>query len=154
MDSAALNAGGGAWHADDDEGRHKRPAVVNLPDEVLDHFFGDFEISNHAISHRANGFHVYRSLAEHVLGLLADRIDNLATALRHIGNDRGFIELDALPLHIDQRVRCPEVNGHVRRQHAEEATNHVVPELFLERPSGFARHACAILYTAPYTICR
>ena len=105
-------------------GRDEGAADLHLLDEALDHFLGDFEVGDDAIAHRADGLHVDRRLAKHHLGFLADRVNDLAAVLVHIGNDRGFIELDAVTLHVDQRVRRPQVDRHVRGHQAEEFAEH------------------------------
>ena len=98
---------------------------MHFADEVLDHLLGNFKIGNHAITHRPDGFHIYWRLAQHGFGLITDCIDDLASALRHVGDNRRLIELDALSFHIDQCVRCSEINGHVCGQQAEKTSNHV-----------------------------
>ena len=123
---------------------------MHFPDEVLDHLLGDFEVRDHTIAHGPDGFHVQRRLAEHLLGLVADRIDDLAAALVHVGNHGGFIELDALALDVDERVRCPEVNGHVRGKHAEKATDHVYAAFLSGAASHLATRMCPIMIS-PYT---
>ena len=97
---------------------------MHFANEVLDHFLGDFEVGDNAVAHGADGFHVQRRLAEHLLGLVADGVDDLASALVHIGHNGRLIELYALSLYVDERVRRPEVNGHICREHAEKATDH------------------------------
>ena len=51
------------------------------------------------------------------------------------------------------RFQVDAVEGSVEFQ-AFQASLVLLRDLFLERPDGFARCACAILYTAPYIIRR
>ena len=80
---------------------------------MLDHFFGDFEISDDTISHRPNSADVARCLAKHDLGLITDSQHLLLATQGSDGDNRRLIENDPLALDIDQRVRCPQVNGDV-----------------------------------------
>jgi hypothetical protein len=54
----------------------------------------------------------------------ADGVDDLAAVLVHIRNDGWLIELDAVALHIDQRVRRTQVDRHVGRHEAEQFAEH------------------------------
>jgi hypothetical protein len=93
---------------------------MHLADEVLDHLFGDFEIGDDAVAHGPDRLDVAGRAAQHHLGVVADRADLLLAALDHgDGDDRGLVEDDAASLHIDQRVRRAEIDGHVARQHAD-----------------------------------
>ncbi len=83
---------------------------MNHFDELLQHLFGDREVGDHAVLHRANRLDVAGHLAEHLLGFLADRLDRalaVGAAFLPDRNDRGLIEHDAFAAHVDQRIRGP-----------------------------------------------
>ena len=66
-------------------------------------------------------------LAEHGLGLGADRLDGLLAvgpALVADGDDGGLVEHDALATHVDQRVGRAQVDGEVRREIATKGFEH------------------------------
>ena len=88
-------------------------AVVNLADEVLDHLLGDFEVGDDAVAHGADGLHVAGRAAEHLLGLDADGVDDLAAADVAQGDHGGFVQHDALALHVDEGVGGAEIDGDV-----------------------------------------
>ena len=92
---------------------------MHLADEVLDHFFRHFEIRDHAIAQGPNGRDIPRRPPQHELRLFTHR-QHLLTAT-HIGNSdhTRLIQNDAPALHIDQRIRGAEVNGHIGGQEAE-----------------------------------
>ena len=100
---------------------------MDLADEVLDHFFGDFEVGDHAIAKGPNGFHVTRCSAQHLLGIDAHGVDDLATANIAQGNHRRLIQHNALTLHVNQGVGGAKVYGDVVRDGAEEGRNHDGP---------------------------
>jgi hypothetical protein len=62
--------------------------------------------------------------AQHHLGFLADGQHLALAALRREGDDRRFVQDDASTLHIDQRVRCSEVDAHVSRKQPDDARQH------------------------------
>src|SRR5207253_11088279 len=54
-DGATLNLGGFAWNADQHtRARLQKAVFVNLVDKVLQHFFADAEVGDHAVLHRTN----------------------------------------------------------------------------------------------------
>ena len=98
-------------------------------DELLEHLLGDREVGDHAVFHRADGLDVARHLAEHGLGLFADRLDGfLAVGAAFVadGDDRRLVEHDAFATHIDQRVGGTEVDREVRREVATKRSKHGV----------------------------
>ena len=114
---AAFDLGRAAGHADDDaRAGRKQPALVDHLDELLEHLLGDGEVGNHAILHRADRLNIAGHLAQHGLGFLADGLDGLL-ALRPAfvadGDDRGFVQHDALVTHVDQRVGGTQVDGKI-----------------------------------------
>jgi hypothetical protein len=92
---------------------------MHLADEVLDHFFRHFEIRDHAISQGANGRDIPRRAAKHQLRFLTHRQHLLAATLIGNGDHARLIQNDAPALHIDQRIRGAEVNGHIGGKEAE-----------------------------------
>ena len=97
---------------------------MRLADEIFDHFAGGFEVGDDPVAHRADGFHVAGRAAQHLLGLDADRVDDLAAADVAQRHDGGLVEHDALALHVDERVGGAEVDGDVVRDNAEEGREH------------------------------
>lgn len=97
---------------------------MHLADEILDHFLGDFKVSDHAITHRTDGFHVARRAAQHLLGFDANGVNQLAAAdiaQRHNGR---LIQHDAPAFHIYQRIGRTKVDGDVVGKSAEEGLEH------------------------------
>ena len=88
---------------------------MHLANEVLDHLFRNFKVGNHAVAHRADGFDVARRTTKHHLGLIANSENLLLAALIDNGDHGRFVEHNAPRLHIDQRIRCPQVDGHIGR---------------------------------------
>ncbi len=128
LDGAALHLGGAAGHADDDaRARREQRARVHHLDELLDHLLGDHEVGDHAILHGPDGLDVAGHLAEHGLGLAADRLDDfLAVGAAFVadGDDGGLVEHDALVTGEDQRVGCAKINGKVGGEVPTESSEH------------------------------
>ena len=55
--------------------------MVDLFDEVTQHFLGDFKIGDHAVSHRSNGHDVARGATQHRLGITSHRQDVIGAFL-------------------------------------------------------------------------
>jgi hypothetical protein len=106
---------------------HEPLPVVNLADEVLDHLLGDFEVGDDPVAHRTDRFHVAGSAAQHLLGLYADGVDDLAAADVPQGHHGRLVQHDALALHVDQGVGGAEVDGDIVRDGAEEGLEHAGP---------------------------
>ena len=124
LDRAALDGGGAGGHADDHQRAREGAPVVNLADEVFDHFFGDFEIGDDAVAQRPNGADVTGGTAEHLLGFLTDG-ENLFLAFDFgDGDHRWLVQDDALALDVDQRVRGAQIDGHVRGENPEKSREH------------------------------
>src|SRR4029450_1138996 len=75
LDSPAFHLSNSGGNADDDARAHKTPSVLRLADEMLKHLFGDFEIGDDTVFHRADGHNIGRCAAEHILGLRANSLD-------------------------------------------------------------------------------
>jgi hypothetical protein len=127
LNRATLDRGRAGRHADDDHGIGEGTPVMHLADEVLDHLLCNFEIRDHAVAHGTDRFDIAGCAAQHHLGVVADCADMLLAAARHGGHDGGFVEDDAPPLHIDQRICGPEVDCHIARQKAEKTAEHAFP---------------------------
>ena len=98
---------------------------MHLADEVLDHLFRDFEVGDDAVAHRANGFDIAGGAPQHHLGVIADGTNGLLAAAGGDGGDHaGFIEHDAAPFDIDQRIRRPKIDSHVAGKRAKKTTEH------------------------------
>src|SRR5262249_5825886 len=110
LDGALLDAGDAARHADDDAGM-RETMLMDLLDEVPQHLLGDVEVSDDAVLERADRLDRPRGATEHPLGLDADRVD---LARRLVDRDHGRLRQDdAAPADVDERVRRPQVHGHV-----------------------------------------
>ena len=91
---------------------------------MLDHFLGDFEVGNHAVSHRADGADVARGLAEHDLGFFTDSKHLGAPAnLGHCHNRR-FVKHNTLALYIDKCVCRTKVNADVCCEYIKHRSEH------------------------------
>ncbi len=86
LDRAFFDLGDLGRHRNDDPRPHEERAAVRLADEVLEHLLGDLEVGDHAVLHRSNGLDVARCLAQHLLGLGADRFDPVGDPVD--GDDR------------------------------------------------------------------
>ena len=84
-----------------------------LADEFLDHLLGDFEIGNDAIAQRPDGLDIARCTAKHLLGFVADGKHAFLALGLDDRDDRRLVEDDVTTLDVDQRVRGPEVDGHI-----------------------------------------
>ena len=101
-------------HTDNHLGLGEIAALMNLANEMFDHFFGHVEIGNHAVAHRPDCLDRSRGPAQHQLGILTHGKHFLFAILELIGHDRWLIQDDALALHIDKRVCRAQINGHIR----------------------------------------
>ncbi|SUV85677.1 Uncharacterised protein [Bordetella pertussis] len=127
-DGAPLDLGRAARHADDDAragGQHI--ARVHHADELLEHLLGDGEVGDHAILHGADGFDIAGNAAQHLLGLVADGLDDflaIGPAFVADGDDRGFIQHDALAADVDQRIGGTEVDRHIAGKVTAQESEH------------------------------
>ena len=125
LNRAAFHRGRAGGHADDDHGIGEGAAVMHFADEMLDHFFGDFEIGDDAVAQRADGLDIAGRAAQHQLGLVADGAHGLlAAAGGDGGHHRRLIQHDAPAFDIDQRIRRPKIDGHVARKRAKKTAEH------------------------------
>jgi len=129
-------------HADDDlrlltEGG----TLVDLADEMLDHLLRGLEVGDDAFAHRADRLDRTGSPAQHQLGILAHCQNLFLAVLDVIGHDRRFVEDYPLALHIDERVRRPKVNCHVRRKKPAQKSRHFLLPLPTSRPARDSRRA-------------
>ena len=98
---------------------------MHLADEMLDHLLRDLEVGDHAVAHRADGLDIAGGSPQHHLGVIADGANGLLAAAGGDGsNHAGFIEHDAAPFDIDQRIRRPKIDGHVARKRAKKTAEH------------------------------
>ena len=72
LNGAAFNGGRAGRHTNNDLRIGEGAAVMHFADEVLDHFFGDFEVGNHAVTHRPDRLNITGRPAKHQLGLFPD----------------------------------------------------------------------------------
>ena len=106
---------------------------MHLADEMLDHLLRDLEIRDHAVAHGTDRLDIAGRPAQHHLGVVADRANMLFATPRHGGDDGGLVQDDSPPLHVDQRICGPEVDGHIARQYAEKIAEHAFPALPFQR---------------------
>lgn len=77
---------------------------MNLANKVLDHRLGHFEVSDHTVPKRPDGGNVARRAAKHLLGLVTDR-QNLLASSDHLYRDYGgLIQDDSLVAGIYESV--------------------------------------------------
>ena len=113
---------------------------MHLADEVLDHVFGNVEIGDHAIAQRTNRLDVAGRAAQHLLCLVAHG-QNLVLAL--IGRDRDhgrFVQHDAAPLDVNQRVGRAEIDGDIGGKEIEQFLEHRGYAVSLLSMSGVSPH--------------
>ncbi|MBP1725611.1 MAG: hypothetical protein H6Q51_909 [Deltaproteobacteria bacterium] len=106
-----LHLGDAGRNRHDETGSKQPSAVVRLPEEVLDHGTGDFEISDDSVLHGPDGRNLLGSSAEEVLGLPAygDHLPVLTAE----SNDRWLVEHDTLTLHVDEGVGRAEIHSQI-----------------------------------------
>jgi len=94
---------------------------VHALDEVLQHFFGDFEVGDDAILQGADGRDVAGRPAEHALGVHAHSNHRLGCAGSTNGDHRGLVKHDTALRHINQRVGGTEVDSEIGGEHPKKA---------------------------------
>src|ERR671910_940509 len=105
-----LDAGDARGNADDHP-RLAPPPVVRLADEVAEHLLADLEVRDDTVLERPDRLDVAGRAPDHALGLDADRD---GSPVAHVdGNDRGFVEHDALATPVDHGVGRAEIDRHV-----------------------------------------
>ena len=87
---------------------------------MLDHFFSDFEIGNHAIFHGPNGHNMARRTAQHIAGIITDGMNHLAAIANGKGHHGWLVENDITPFGVDKRVGCAQVNRDVGGKHVQQ----------------------------------
>src|SRR5438445_5560729 len=114
LDRAALDLGRAARHAHQHaRARTEHARAMHLLDELLEHLLGHGEVGDDAVLHRPDRDDVARRATEHALGVGADRRDRTRAAGAAIladRHDRGLVQDDALPAHIDKGVGRTEVD--------------------------------------------
>ena len=115
-DRAFFNGGRAVRHADDDLRFGEGGPLVDLADEMLDHLFRHVEVGDDAFAHGADRLDRAGGPAQHQLGVLTDGEHLLHAILDMIGDHGGFGEHDALALHVDQCIRGPQIDCHIRGQ--------------------------------------
>ena len=124
-------------HANDDLRIGKGAAVMHLADEVLDHFFRDFEVGDDAVAHGPDRLDVAGRAAEHHLSFLADGKNLLLAAFFDDGDNRRLVQHDPPPLRhgrrADRGVRRAEIDCHIGREHAEQTGKHAYSIPLTER---------------------
>ena len=78
--------------------------------ELLEHLLGDGEVGDHAILHGADGFRCCRERGQHLLGLVADSLDDFSLPLGPPSWRMATTEVhqhDALAADVDQRMAVP-----------------------------------------------
>ena len=125
-DGFALNLGGAAGHADNDARRGGKAAVIYFFDKLLEHFFGNVKVGNHAVFHRADGLNAARRAAEHFFGFGAHG-QNHAFAVRSIGlhgHHRGFVQNNAFAFNVNQGIGSAQIDGQVVGKIAGQKAKH------------------------------
>lgn len=95
---------------------------MNPLDEVAEHGFGDFEVSDHAVFHGTDGHNIAGGAAEHALGFLPDGQNVGGAGLD--GDHGGFTQDDALIPNVDEGICGPQVNANVVGKQAFKLREH------------------------------
>src|SRR3954449_284916 len=103
----------------------RKAILVDLLDEVTEHLLGHVEVGDDAVLERADRGDRPRRAPEHALRLDADGM-HLPRALVD-RDDRRLREDDAAPAHVHERVRSPEVHGHVAATEAAKVVEEAHP---------------------------
>ena len=111
LDRALLHPGDPGGHADDHARLGEEAALVHLLDEVPEHLLGDVEVGDHAVLQRTHRLDVGGCAADHALGLGAHGKDGSGKGVDR--DDARLVQHDTATTHVHQRVRGPEVDGHV-----------------------------------------
>ena len=115
------------WHAKHDPGMSHVPrAVVSARDEVANHLLGVLEVGDHAAAEGTHGHDVGGRSSQHPASLSADR-EHVPGALAD-GDHRRFVDDDATPADVDQRVGGSEVDADIGRpdpQHGRQQVQDV-----------------------------
>ncbi|MPN64181.1 hypothetical protein SDC9_211952 [bioreactor metagenome] len=83
-------------------------------DEVTQHLFGNFEVGDHAVFHRADGPDVAGAFPKHAFRFASDVQDLVGAFLdRHDGR---FVQNDPQVPHVHQAVGGSEVNSDMGRK--------------------------------------
>src|SRR5690606_27462439 len=127
-DGPALDLGGAAGYAHDDaRAGRQNVARVDHADELLEHLLGHREVGDDAVFHGPDGFDVAGHAAQHLLGLVANSLDDflaVGTAFVADGDHRWLVEHDALAPDVDQRVGGTEVNRHIAGKITAQESEH------------------------------
>ena len=141
MHGAALDRGRARRHADHDARTGEEPALEHPPDEMLDHLLRGGEVGDHAVAQRLNRLDLGRGASEHRLGLVANGNDTaLAVPLLSDSDNGRLVEHDPPSRHVNQCVRRAKVDGHVRRDKAQDPRKHTPAPIWLPATSHL-RHS-------------
>src|SRR4030095_15838251 len=111
FDGSAFYLGNLAGNAYDNAWAHPASSVVRLPNEVLKHLLGYFEIGDHSVFHWPDGNNVARRATKHLLGVDTNGFDLICRLI--YSKDGGFTDNDAAPFGVNQRVRRSEINSQI-----------------------------------------
>src|SRR5690242_21877384 len=100
-----------ARNANDDPRMDQHLAAMRLLNEVVQHPFGNFEVGDHTIFHRAYGDNISGRPAKHVFGLPAHRLDFTRVLLAR--DDTGLVYDNALAFGEHQGVRSPQIDSKI-----------------------------------------
>src|SRR5579862_2892427 len=116
--SAFFHLGNFRRHTDHDARVHQHFAVVRLLDEVVQHLFGDFEVSDHSILHWFDGDDIPRRPAQHLFGFFANGLNFTGVLVN--GYNRRLIDYDPLAARVHQRVGGAEIDCEVAGEETEQ----------------------------------
>ena len=87
--------------------------AMYLFDQCFDQFFCHLKISDNPIAQGPNCLNIPWCLAQHMLRILAHSQDFAFPA--HISNchNARFVQHDPLSANVNQRIRSPQVDGHI-----------------------------------------
>ena len=82
--------------------------------EVPEHLLSYIEISDNTVLQRSDGRDVAWGSAEHAFCVYANRFNRFSTVLMSTNcNDGRFIQNNTLPTHVNERIRCTQVNREI-----------------------------------------
>src|SRR4051812_10980906 len=96
----------------------REAVLVHLLDEVAKHLLGHVEVGDDAVLQRSNRADRAGCAPEHALRLEADGMHVAGCLVDR--DDRRLGQHDPAPAHVDERVRGPEVDGHVAAAEASQ----------------------------------
>ena len=97
---------------------HPQRVLLHALDKGLQKSLDQFEIGNHAVTHRAHRAAFAGRTTKHLLRFETDSGDTIVLAVD--SNHRRFVDDNSLTRHMNQRIRRAKVNTDIARKEAEQ----------------------------------